>query len=206
MPHIDIIEGASDADIAGWIAGRLGAELAASDAPVAVCVPGGATPFPILELLANHTLEWPRVTIWPGDDRLVPEAHPASNVGRIRAALGPAGAEVVTLSQMEQVPHFALCWLGMGADGHVASLFASSDPQPDDSHQVRRLMPDPLPPEAPFERITLTIPALLDADELLFVARGRDKRDMFEAAAMGENDLPVARLLGAATQHVTCFT
>ena len=68
------------------------------------------------------------------------------------------------------------------------------------------LTPDPLPPEAPFDRITLTIPALLDSDELMFVIRGDEKRALFEAAARRENDLPVARLLGAARQPVTCFT
>jgi 6-phosphogluconolactonase len=63
-----------------------------------------------------------------------------------------------------------------------------------------------LPPEAPFDRITLTITALLDSAELLFVIRGGEKRALFEAAARGENDWPVARLLAAARQPVTCFT
>lgn len=205
MAEIEIIEGASDQDIAGWLHARLAAALAADDAPVAITVPGGSTPFPILAALARRPLEWGRVTVWPGDDRAVPEDHPASNTGRIRALLGPAGAEVVTLSEMEQTPHFALAWLGMGADGHVASLFPSADPRADDSQRIRRLTPDPLPPEAPFDRITMTIPALLDSDELLFVIRGPEKRALFEAAARGANDLPVARLLGAARQPVTCF-
>jgi 6-phosphogluconolactonase len=173
---------------------------------MAITVPGGSTPFPILERLATMPLDWRRVTVWPGDDRVVPEDHPASNTGRIRALLAPVGAEVVTLSTMEQAPRFALAWLGMGADGHVASLFPSADPRADDPQRIRRLTPDPLPPEAPFDRITLTIPALLDADELLFVIRGAAKRALFEAAAMRENDLPVARLLGAARQPVTCFS
>jgi 6-phosphogluconolactonase len=151
-------------------------------------------------------LAWRRVTVWPGDDREVSEDHPASNTGRIRALLEPAGAEAVALSVMEQVPHFALAWLGMGADGHIASLFPNTDPRVDDPAKVRMLTPDPLPPEAPFDRISLTIPALLDSDELLFVIRGADKRALFEAAARGENDLPVARLLAAARQPVTCFT
>jgi 6-phosphogluconolactonase len=107
---------------------------------------------------------------------------------------------------MEQVPHFALAWLGMGSDGHIASLFPNTDPRTDDPLKVRMLTPDPLPPEAPFDRITLTIPALLDSDELLFVLRGDEKRVLFEAAARCENDLPVARLLAAAKQPVTCFT
>lgn len=206
MSDITVIPGASDSAIAAWLAARLEAALAAGDAPVAISVPGGSTPFPILAELAAAPLDWRRVTVWPGDDRIVPEDHPASNAGRIRALLEPAGAEVVGLNPMEDVPHFALAWLGMGADGHVASLFPSTDPRADDPQRIRRLTPDPLPPEAPFERISLTIPALLDSDELLFVIRGAAKRALFEAAARGENDLPVARLLAAARQPVTCFT
>ncbi|HYD23770.1 MAG TPA: 6-phosphogluconolactonase [Croceibacterium sp.] len=206
MAAVEIVADASDADIAAWLHGRLAAALAAGEAPVAITVPGGSTPFPILALLAERPLDWRRVTVWPGDDRVVPEDHPASNAGRIRALLEPAGAEVVTLTTMEAVPRFALAWLGMGEDGHIASLFPSADPRADDPRPIRRLTPEPLPPEAPFERITLTIPALLDSAELLFVIRGAGKRALFEAAAMRENDLPVARLLGAARQPVTCFT
>ena len=201
-----IIEGADDARVAEWLGGKLEAALAATEGPVAITMPGGSTPFPILALLADRPLDWSRLLVWPGDDRVVPEDHAASNTGRIRTALEPLGAEVVTLTEMEQVPHFALAWLGMGADGHIASLFPNTDPRVDDPQPIRRLTPDPLPPEAPFDRITLTIPALLDSDELLFVIRGSEKRAVFEAAARGENDLPVARLLAAARQTVTCFT
>jgi 6-phosphogluconolactonase len=203
---IECIDRADDAAVAEWLQVRLARALAASAGPVAITVPGGSTPFPILQRLALAPLEWRRVTVWPGDDREVPEDHPASNTGRIRALLEPAGAEVVALTVMEQVPHFALAWLGMGADGHVASLFPNTDPRADDPLKLRMITPDPLPPEAPFDRITLTIPALLDSDELLFVIRGREKRALFESAMRGENDLPVARLLRAARQPVTCFT
>jgi 6-phosphogluconolactonase len=203
---ISLIGGADDAAVADWLQGRLTRALAANGGPIAVTVPGGSTPFPILERLAAVPLDWRRVTVWPGDDRRVPEDHPASNTGRIRALLEPAGAEVVALTVMEEVPHFALAWLGMGGDGHIASLFPNTDPRTDDPRRIRMLTPDPLPAEAPFARITLTIPALLDSDELLFVIRGAGKRALFEAASRGENDLPVARLLAAATQPVTCFT
>lgn len=206
MANVKIIDGADDAAIARWLEVRLGQALAASDGVIAITIPGGSTPFPILAQLADVELDWSRLTIWPGDDRIVPEDHPASNVGRIRAALEPLGARVVALAEGATPPHFALAWLGMGTDGHIASLFPNTDPRADDPQRIRRLTPDPLPPEAPFDRLSLTIPALLDSDELLFVIRGSDKAALFAAAARGENDLPVARLLGAARQGVTCFT
>ena len=206
MIEARIIDHASDADIADWLFARLAAALAGSDAGAAISGPGGSTPFPILSALTQKPLDWRRLSVWPGDDRLVPEDHPASNTGRIRALLEPLGVSVVPLSADAKPPRFALAWLGMGGDGHIASLFPNTDPQVDDPQPIRRLTPDPLPPEAPFDRITLTIPALLASDELLFVIRGADKRALFEAAMQGEHDLPVARLLGAARQPVTCFT
>jgi 6-phosphogluconolactonase len=206
MAQIDIIEGADDAAIAEWLGGRLARALAATSGPIAITVPGGSTPFPILERLAAMAIDWSRVTVWPGDDRQVPEDHPASNTGKIRTLMEPAGAEVVALTVMEQVPHFAIAWLGMGGDGHIASLFPNTDPRPDEAQRIKTLTPDPLPPEAPFDRITLTIPALLDSDQLVLVIRGADKRAVLDAAARGESDLPVARLLSAAHQPVTCFT
>jgi 6-phosphogluconolactonase len=201
-----IIAGASDSDIARWLGERLAAALATTPGDIAISVPGGSTPFPILAELAKAPLAWPRVAIWPGDDRIVAEDHPASNIGRIRALLEPTGAQIVPLVEDADPPRFSLVWLGMGGDGHIASLFPNTDPRAYDSAPIRQLTPDPLPPEAPFDRLSLTIPALLASDELLFVIRGADKRALFEAAAAGENDLPVARLLRAARQPVTCFT
>ena len=202
---IEIIERGSDEVVASWLFRRLDSKLSAGDRPLAISVPGGSTPFPILEALTGAPIDWRRITVWPGDDRMVKEDHPASNTGRIRRLLEPVGAKVMTLSVMEQVPHFDLVWLGMGEDGHVASLFPNTDPRVDDAERIIQLTPDPLPPEAPFDRITLTLPALLDSDELLFVIRGKEKRAVLEQAISGESDTPVARLLKAAGQKTTCF-
>lgn len=206
MTDIKFIEGRSAQDIAQWIADRLASAVAENNGEVAISVPGGSTPFPIFEELVKHDLDFARLVVWPGDDRVVPEDHPASNTGKIRALFEPVGARVVSLEGAGDPPQFALCWLGMGGDGHIASLFPNTDPQIDDPMPMRRLTPDPLPPEAPFDRITLTIPSLLNARALMFVIKGEDKRAVFEAAAAGEHDLPIARLLGAARQTVTCFT
>ncbi|HEX4848884.1 MAG TPA: 6-phosphogluconolactonase [Novosphingobium sp.] len=206
MTSATLIADADDGAIALWLHSRLDAALAAAPGPIAITIPGGSTPFPILAELARLGLDWSRIAVWPGDDRIVPEDHPASNAGRIRAALEPLGAQVVALEEDAVPPHFALAWLGMGTDGHIASLFPNTDPRTDDPQPVRRLVPDPLPPEAPFARLSLTLPALLDSDALVFVIRGAEKRALFEAALRGEHDLPVARLLAAAHQPVTCFT
>ena len=206
MTTIRMIESASDADIARWLADQLSLALAVTPSGgVAITVPGGSTPFPILAELAKFDLPFARLDVWPGDDRIVPEDHPASNTGRLRAALEPLGAKIVALAEGARPPHFALTWLGMGADGHIASLFPNTDPRADDPLFIRRLTPDPLPPEAPFERLSLTIPALLATDALLFVMRGAEKRVLFEAAMAGQNDLPIARALSAATMPGVCF-
>jgi 6-phosphogluconolactonase len=217
MQNITIIEGADNAAIADWLERTLSVALAREaltdkdprHRAVVISVPGGSTPFPIFAELLTRALDFARLIAWPNDDRIVPEDHDASNTGKIRALFAPAGAHVVALSEDMGVPHFDLVWLGMGEDGHIASLFPNTDPQADDLQAVRRLTPDPLPPHAPFDRITLTLPSLLDTSELMFVIRGEDKRAVFEAAMRGEHDLPVARLLKAAAARgipVTVFT
>jgi 6-phosphogluconolactonase len=205
MSGITIIEGEGTEAVADWLEGRLRTVL---DQNAAISVPGGSTPFPIFEALTARDLAFARLAVWPNDDRIVSEDHEASNTGKIRALFAPKGAEVVALTEDLTVPEFALVWLGMGEDGHIASLFPNTDPQVDDPQPVRRLTPDPLPAHAPFDRITLTLPSLLAARELMFVIRGEEKRAVFDGAAQGKSDLPVARLLRAARERgipVTVF-
>lgn len=206
MATVDVIENVGAGVIADWLDACISSALEASNGVVAITVPGGSTPFPIMQQLVMSDLDWSRLAVWPGDDRMVPEDHEASNTGKVRALFEAVGARVQALDQHVPPPHFALAWLGMGEDGHIASLFPNAEPRADDPMLVRRLTPDPLPPHAPFDRITLTIPALLNSDALLFTLGGSQvKRQVFDAAARAEHDLPIARLLGAATQPVTCF-
>lgn len=207
MEQIKITEGVGAAEIAEWIEARLNETLAQTGDAIAISVPGGSTPFPIFESLVTRDLDWSRIEIWPGDDRIVPEDHAASNTGKIRTLFESVGAKVVLLHEATSPPRFSIVWLGMGTDGHIASLFPNTDPQVDDEQKIRRLTPDPLPPEAPFDRITLTIPALLNSEMLMFTLGGSaEKRSIFDAAVGGNSDLPIARLLSAADMPVRCFT
>ena len=212
MDNVAIIKGAEPQQIADWLARFLQSALEREGAPLAINMPGGSTPFPILAALIERApcLPWGDITVWPGDDRIVDEAHDASNIGRIRASLAPTAAQICPLEAESAPPAFALTWLGMGSDGHIASLFPSSDPAIDDSARVRRITPNPLPPEAPFDRVTLTIPALVNTGRILMTLGGSaEKLDVFNRALASEEDWPVTRLLEAAAKRgigVTCFT
>lgn len=205
-PDITIIEGRDAAGIADWLSWEIQTACdRAGGAMIHIAVPGGSTPFPIFAELANHELPWDRLNFWLTDDRCVAEDHPASNVGKLRPIIAPRGANVHALSEGDIPPHFALVWLGMGADGHIASLFPNTDPQLSAPNHVIRLTPDPLPPEAPFDRLSLTLPSLLASDALMLVMTGADKRRVLDDAMAGAHDLPIARLLHAARQPVTLF-
>ena len=214
MQNIEIIEGADKAQIADWVeVNALGPVLDEVEKLAWIAVPGGSTPFPVFEDLARRDIDFSRVMITPTDDRIVPEDHAASNTGKIRSIFDPRDAEVIALSEgpdLVLADTWDLVWLGMGADGHIASLFPNTDPRISDPKPVRRLTPDPLPPEAPFDRITLTLPKLLETRHILFTLGGSaEKRAVFDGAVKGDHDLPIARLLYAAKMRdvkVTCFT
>jgi 6-phosphogluconolactonase len=135
----------------------------------------------------------------------VPPGHPAENRGALAAALAGTGARVLPL-RGDWRPHgFDLVWIGMGDDGHIASIFPSIDVPAAGPPAVIGATPDPLPPEAPFGRLSLNYSALADTSELIVVARGARKRRLLEAAIVGGNDLPVARMLNRADCPVRIF-
>lgn len=170
-----------------------------------ISVPGGSTPFPIFDALGQRGLDWRGVTLLPNDDRVVPIDHAASNVGRLSKALGNSGATITALKEGMAAPAFDLVWLGMGADGHIASLFPNTNPVMDAPCEVIRLTPDPLPPEAPFDRLSWTLPALVNTQAMMLVIKGAEKRAVLDDALAGKSDLPIARLLSAMTCPMTIF-
>ncbi|QXQ07087.1 6-phosphogluconolactonase [Sphingosinicellaceae bacterium] len=186
------------------VADALAAVVAAPGRKI-LAFPGGATPKAIFARLAARDLPWDSVTLWPTDDRLVPPSHRASNIGGLAKAFGGAGAHLQPLALGLVPPHFDVVWIGMGADGHVASLFPNIDPDPKAPAGVIRVAPVPLPADAPFDRLSLTFAALVEATSIILVVRGADKRALLEAADAGQNDLPIARLLAVAKAPVTAY-
>lgn len=189
-----------------------------------IALPGGKTPLPIYAKLAAAKLDWKRVTIVPTDDRLVPMTDELSNVRAIARTFLPAGARVFPITgdiadytlagnsanaKLSELKFpLDLAWLGVGKDGHTASIFPGPDLDaalnaPKGRNAIG-VMPDPLPAEAPVARVTLTRSALLSARTLLITVTGQDKRELLEGAiADGQSSkLPIGRVLAEAEQPI----
>lgn len=208
------------AAVAGDIAFVIESAIDARGACV-VALPGGKTPLPIYEKLAATKLDWKRVTIIPTDERIVPLGDPLSNITAIGKAFLPKGARVIPIVSEAAKDYKAagkaadarlgdlhwpldLCLLGVGSDGHTASIF----PGPDYEEAIagpreRRalgVMPDPLPAEAPVPRVTLSRAAIVSARALMLAVTGDEKRKVIEAAiAQGPSSrYPIGRVLADA--------
>ena len=189
-----------------------------------LALPGGKTPLPVFETLARAKLDWKKVTIVPTDERLVPMDDERSNIRAIAKTFLPAGGRVIPIAadiadyklagnsadaRLQDLPWPPdLVWLGMGEDGHTASIFAGPDLQDAlDAPKARRaigVMPDPMPSDAPVPRVTLTRAAILSARTMLITVTGDTKRELLEQAiADGQSSkLPIGRVLAEAEQPI----
>ncbi|WP_296596193.1 6-phosphogluconolactonase [Phenylobacterium sp.] len=166
---------------------------------------GGRSPGPVFDRLARSTaVDWSRVVVTLSDERCVPPDDPASNAKAVRERLltGPAAkAHLLSLwptpepAALAGLQPFDVVMLGMGEDGHVASLIPG-DPDLEDALTTADLL-RPAPAglgKPPVARVTLTLSALADARAIFLLIAGEAKRGVIERALAGE-DLPVGRLL-----------
>lgn len=186
-----------------------------------IALAGGKTPLPIYARLATTKLDWKRVSIIPTDERIVPLGDQLSNITAIGKAFLPLGARVLPIVSEAAKDYRAagraadarlselhwpldLCLLGVGSDGHTASIF----PGPDYDEAIggpreRRaigVMPDPLPADAPVPRVTLSRAAIVTARALIIAITGAAKRHLVEQAIeQGPSSrLPIGRVLADA--------
>lgn len=167
---------------------------------------GGSTPEKVYRLLAKAETDWSKWHIYYGDERCLPSGHadrnsvmatqaflaevviPAAQIFTIPAELGPeTAAERYRQTIAEALP-FDLVLLGMGEDGHTASLFPGHvHPGNELAHAVYNS------PKPPPERVSISAGALSDTHELIFLITGKSKQDAVRQWRQGL-DLPVAAI------------
>jgi 6-phosphogluconolactonase len=185
----------------------------------AVALSGGSTPQRLYALLAaapwRESLPWGALQVYWSDERLVPPDHPESNVGAARAPLldrvpipvdrvhaPPVGEapdraaalyEATIRRELGEPPRFDLILLGMGPDGHTASLFPGSP----ELEERERLVVATAAPHNGVRRLTFTLPLINTARDVLFLVAGADKRPALARVLAGDRDLPAARVAPA---------
>ena len=179
-------------------------------------VSGGRSPVVFMEALSQQALDWAKVSVTLVDERWVPAGHPDSNAGLVASALlhdKAASAEFVSLYGGEANPEdgvascierlsaitrpFDVVVLGMGEDGHTASLF------PESGELEGLLAPGAAPvgavrpPHAPHARMSLSLPGLLDSRIVFLLISGARKREVIEQACAQADPLskPIAAVL-----------
>lgn len=217
---------ALSATLASVVAAQLRAALAARPA-ASLVVAGGRTPAAFLTRLSNEALAWDRVFVTLTDERWVDGDDPASNAAMLRqtllvgaavkarfvplytGALTPDEAIETVSAGLATLPRpFDIMVLGMGDDGHTASLFPGADNLSAAlAPKGRQLCMGIRAPGAPQPRITLTLPTLLDARSLFVLFTGASKRRTFESASQSGpvEDMPIRGVLRGAPVPVDVF-
>ena len=190
---------------------------------VHIALSGGTTPRRAYELLADMQGSWDQVHLWLADERCVAEDDPESNTRMLRETLldglrahdgphlhhvhgelGPEdaawlyGCDIVRA--MGERPVFDVVLLGMGPDGHTASLFPGHPEAASEKAPVIGVRNSPKPPP---DRISLTMPVLRRARFTLLLVTGEEKAEALAKVRAGDASVPAGRL-GDGLDEIVC--
>lgn len=174
-----------------------------------IVVSGGNTPIPIYRNLHSLKIDWSRIKFWLADERCVAIEHQDSNFRQVFEAISennlcqvdfipmvdgnPSMISKKYLDDLKNVNVFSLAILGIGEDGHTASLFPGNDlGEFSDSPAAISVTNSPKPPA---HRITLSLSRINQTNHVIFLVSGSSKKETIERVLAGEN-LPAAKVNG----------
>ena len=215
-----IVFGSQD-ELAAQTAARLAAVLAEAQAArgtASVVLTGGRTGGAVLAALRDATLDWSTIDIYWGDERFLPGGDPERNETVARRELldhvpvspervhpmapsdgefgdDPDAAAEAYAVLLRDVPSFDVCLLGVGEEGHTASVFPHSPAVEETARAVVAVRDCPKPPPT---RVSLTLPTIRTSERVWLITAGAAKAEAIAAALAGadEADLPAAGARG----------
>lgn len=202
-------------------------ESVAEGAPVTWAISGGSTPALLFARMEQEDFDWSRVHVALVDERWVPPAHPRSNeafAARALASVFARGAQLVGLydgssspakaapaldERYRKLPPVGACLLGMGSDGHTASLFPGAEGleaamAPEGGPWVAALRANKSEVTGDeLDRVSLTVVALRSVNFPHLLITGQAKRDALQHAL--QQGLPIARVAAALPEPLNVF-
>lgn len=213
---------AASAAIAARMAGLIGAQLL-RDGEANFVVGGGTTPGRCFDYLSEYKLDWDKVQVLLSDERWVPNDHEDSNERLVRESMlkGEASAghilsiheaalsvdERADALQSEKPERgFACSMVGMGSDGHFASLFPDADCLETGLRLDNKRLYMPVRTGAsPHPRVTMTLSSLLASDEILLFFFGEEKLAVYDNAHTVDKTYPITALLEQQVTPVSLY-
>ena len=190
---VELVRCSDAEEVAAVVGGELAGAARSGDS---IVLTGGTSPGRAYQLAAELERDWSAASLWWGDERCVPPEDELSNfrvarenlldrieappreVQRIRGELGAVEA-ALEYDELLRGARLDYVLLGLGADGHAASLFPE---QPTLDERERRAIPAEPKLEPFVERVTLTVPVLCSAPEVVFIVTGEAKAEAVERA------------------------